>query len=65
MCVLPPKTNLDYVTQSVLTTIPPSVNEDSILRRSNEAGSYNGRYDNKKVCLVLRVLSNLTLLISE
>ena len=49
MCVLPPKPSVEYVTQAVSTTIPTSVTDESIARRSDETGSYTGLNVNKKV----------------
>ena len=49
MCVLPPKPSVEYVTQAVSTTIPTSVTDESIARRSDETGSNTELYASKKV----------------
>ena len=53
MCILPPKTTLDYATQTMLTTSPtvatPIETDEFMERRSDETGSFNGHDANKKV----------------
>ena len=53
MCILPPKTTLDYATQTMLTTsptgVPPMATDEFMERRSDETGSFNGHDANKKV----------------
>ena len=53
MCVLPPKTTLDYATKTMLTTrptaVPPMATDEFMERRSDETGSFNGHDANTKV----------------
>ena len=53
MCILPPKTALDYATKAMLTSsptaVPPMATDEFMERRSDETGSFNRHDANKKV----------------
>ena len=53
MCILPPKTTVEYITTTMLTsnptTVPLTVTDEFMERRSDETGSFTGNGINKKV----------------
>jgi len=53
MCIMPPKTTVEYITPTMLssnpTTVPLTVTDEFMERRSDETGSYIGHDNNKKV----------------